>query len=84
MRVKLAWLARVGVHGHPLSLHLPSPVKLQRTLQLLGRYTDPVSSLPIYVLCGGNPCTVQYKHSEVSQYTNGKSTFGFLEELPLL
>ncbi len=28
----------------PLSLHLPSPVTLQCTLQLSGRYTDPVSS----------------------------------------
>ncbi len=34
MRVKLAWLVRVGVHAHPLSLLLPSPVKLQCTLQL--------------------------------------------------
>jgi len=38
MRVKLAlagggW----GVHAHPLSLHLPSPVKLQCTLQLSGQ-----------------------------------------------
>ncbi len=40
-----------GVHAHPLSLHLPSPVKLQSTLQL-GRYTDPVSSLvKICTLC---------------------------------
>ncbi len=33
-----------GVHAHPLSLHLPSPVKLQCTLQLSGRI-HPVSSL---------------------------------------
>ncbi len=35
------------MHAHPLSLHLPSPVKLQCTLQLSGvdRYTNPVSSL---------------------------------------
>ncbi len=28
---------RVGVHAHPLLLHLPSPVKLQCTLQLSGQ-----------------------------------------------
>jgi hypothetical protein len=37
------WLVREGVHAHPLSLHLPSPVKLQC-----------VSSLGKYVLCGFN------------------------------
>jgi hypothetical protein len=42
-----------GVHAHPPSLHLPSPVKLQCTLQLSG-HTNPVSSLGKYVLCGGN------------------------------
>jgi hypothetical protein len=41
-----------GVHAHPLSLHLPSPVKLQCTLQLSGQIHCPCSSLPIYVLCG--------------------------------
>jgi hypothetical protein len=45
MRVKLALAGKGGVHAHPLSLHLPSPVKLQCTLQLSGRYTNPVSSL---------------------------------------
>ncbi len=38
-----------GVHAHPLSLHLPSPVKLQCTLQLSrqtwGRRISHVSSL---------------------------------------
>ena len=33
-----------GVHAHPLSLHLPSPVKLKCTLQLSGQ-THYVSSL---------------------------------------
>ncbi len=42
------------MHAHPFSLLIPSPVKLQCTLQLSG-YTDPVSSLPIYVLCGPDP-----------------------------
>ncbi len=37
MRVKLAWLVWGGVHAHPLLLHLPSPVKLQCTLQLSGQ-----------------------------------------------
>ncbi len=30
-----------GVHAHPLSLHLPSPVKLQCTLQLSGQIHWP-------------------------------------------
>jgi hypothetical protein len=35
MRVKSALAGEGGgVHAHPLSLHLPSPVKLQCTLQL--------------------------------------------------
>ena len=49
MRVKLAQAGEDGwVLAHPLSLHLPSPVKFQCTLQLSGhwgRYTNPVSSL---------------------------------------
>ncbi len=40
-----------GVHAYPLLLHLPSPVKLQCTLQLSGQ-TNPISSLGNYVLCG--------------------------------
>ncbi len=57
MRVKLALAGEGGgrVHAHPLLLHLPSPVKLQCTLQLVGRHTNPVSSLGKYVLCGSNP-----------------------------
>ncbi len=39
------------LHAHSLSLHLPSPVKLQCTLQV-GSHTNPVSSLGKYVLCG--------------------------------
>ncbi len=47
-----------GVHGHPLSLHLPSPVKLQCTLQLSGQIHLPpcfISSKNLYsvVLCTG-------------------------------
>ncbi len=41
-----------GLHAHPLSLLLPSPVKLQCTLQLSGQTQNPVSSLVKYVLCG--------------------------------
>ncbi len=38
MRVKLVLAGEGGgVHAHPLSLHLPSPVKLQCTLQLSGQ-----------------------------------------------
>jgi hypothetical protein len=39
MRVKLAQTGEGGgaLHAHPLSLHLPSPVKLQCTLQLSGQ-----------------------------------------------
>ncbi len=42
-----------GVHAHPLSLHLPSPVKLQCSVRSswVGRHTNPVSSLGKYVLC---------------------------------
>ncbi len=38
MRVKFALAGEGGgVHAQPLSLHLPSPVKLQCTLQLSGQ-----------------------------------------------
>jgi hypothetical protein len=38
VRVKLAQAGEGGgVHAHPLSLHLPSPVKLQCALQLSGQ-----------------------------------------------
>jgi hypothetical protein len=35
-KIRLGWLGW-GVHAHPFSLHLPSPVKLQCTLQLSGQ-----------------------------------------------
>jgi hypothetical protein len=35
----------------------------------VGRYTDPVSSLPIYVLCGGN----------IEKYTRSSSEGKFVE-----
>jgi hypothetical protein len=55
MRVKLAWLVRVGgaLHAHPLSLLLPSPcskVAEYAPAEWADTLTDPVSSLPIYVL----------------------------------
>jgi hypothetical protein len=39
-----------GEHAHPLSLHLPSPVKLQCTLQLSGQMHNPcfISSKNMY------------------------------------
>jgi hypothetical protein len=41
-----------GVHAHPLSLHLPSPVKLQWTLQLSGQIHWPCFiSTNICTLC---------------------------------
>ncbi len=41
-----------GVHAHPLSLHLPSPVKLQCTLQLSGQIHWPCFiSINICTLC---------------------------------
>jgi hypothetical protein len=41
-----------GVHAHPLSLHLPSPVKLQCTLQLCGQIHWPCFiSTNICTLC---------------------------------
>ncbi len=52
MRVKLS-LAGEGGGCTPLSLHLPSPVKLQCTRSSwVGRHINPVSSLGKYVLCG--------------------------------
>ncbi len=55
MRVKLAWLVRVGGArpvAHPLSLLLPSPVKLQCTLQLSGQIHWPCFiSTNICTLC---------------------------------
>ncbi len=42
MRVKLAQAGKGGgVHTHPLTLHLPSPVKLQCTLQQSGQTHKP-------------------------------------------
>ncbi len=49
-----------GVHASPppLSLHLPSPVKLQLIRSSwVGRRTNPVTSLVKYVLCGLVPVT---------------------------
>jgi hypothetical protein len=43
-----------GVHAHPLSLHLPSPVKLQCTLQLSGQIHWPC-------LISTNICTLCWK-----------------------
>ncbi len=41
-----------GVHAHPLSLYLPSPVQSCRLRSSWdGRSTPPISPLPIYVLC---------------------------------
>ncbi len=51
MRVKLAQAGEGGgVHAHPLSLHLPSSVKLQCTLQLSGQIHQPcfISSKNMY------------------------------------
>jgi hypothetical protein len=42
-----------GVHAHPLSLHLPSPVKLQCTLQLSGQIHWPC-------FISTNICTLWY------------------------
>ncbi len=39
-----------AVNAHPLSLYLPSRTKQWSTLQL--RYTPPISTLQLYVLCG--------------------------------
>ncbi len=45
-----------GCAPTPLSLHLPSPVKLQCTLQLSGKIHWPcfISTNTVYVLCGKN------------------------------
>ncbi len=39
-KISLGWWGW-GVHAHPLSLHLPSPIKLQCTLQLSGQIHWP-------------------------------------------
>ena len=50
-KISLGWCGW-GVHAHPLSLHLPSPVKLSLRSSWVGRYTNPVSSLvKICTLC---------------------------------
>ncbi len=48
-KISLGWWGW-GVHAHPLSLHLPSPVKLQCTLQLSGKIHWPcfISCKDIY------------------------------------
>ncbi len=53
-----------GVHAHPLSLHLPSSVKLQCTLQLSGQIHWPcfISSIDMYSVgsstCPSTECTL--------------------------
>jgi hypothetical protein len=42
------------VHAQPLSLYLPSRIKLWCTLQLRGQVHSSYSPLPLYVLCGMN------------------------------
>ncbi len=65
MRVKLAqagggW----GVHAHLFLLHLPSPVKLQCTLQLSGQIHWPVSSLvKIWTLWAGNRSYTRWRQT---------------------
>jgi hypothetical protein len=45
-------LMRVGVHSHPLWLYLPSRGVRSRCLdERACRYTTPISTLPLYVLC---------------------------------
>ncbi len=55
-----------GVHAHPLSLHLPSPVKLQCTLQLSGQIHWPC-------FISTNICTLCFR-----QYVGGER--GFLND----
>ncbi len=39
-KINPAWLVRVGVHSHPLSLYLPSRTNLPHTLQLRGQIKE--------------------------------------------
>ncbi len=48
--------------AHPLSLYLPSRTKLWCTLQLRGQVNNPpISTLPLYVLCGGDRSNIRRK-----------------------
>jgi hypothetical protein len=46
------WLVRVGAHAHPDSAYYHHVQCCSVHSYSVGRYTHPVSSLPIYVLCG--------------------------------
>ncbi len=58
-----------GVHAHPISLHLPSPVKLQCTLQLSGQIHWPCFiSTNMCTLCVSPPAaTYQCKRHRKQQ-----------------
>jgi hypothetical protein len=43
-----------GVNAHPLSLYLPSRKSCSVRSSWEGRYNYPISSLPLYVLCGAD------------------------------
>ncbi len=46
------WLMRVGVHAHPLSVYYHHVQSCHVRSSGEGKYTQPISSLPPYVLCG--------------------------------
>ncbi len=61
-KISPGWWGGGGLHAHPLSLFQPSRTKLWCTLQLreqILRYTHPISTLPLYVLCG---CIILCEH----------------------
>ncbi len=74
-RVKFAWLVRVGGARPPLSLLLPSPVKLQWTLQLSGQIHWPC-------FISINICTLWYIPSFYVVFTRCMTHF-FMSSEPL-
>ncbi len=65
-----------GVHAHPLSLHLPSPVKFSVLSSWVGRYTNPVLSLV-------KICTLCWKRIRSSEIGSKESSSGLLKLLQM-